>query len=106
VDDTTIILLKKEIEEIKLLNKKLKELLKAQGDEKFYVIIETLVRLETKINDLMMNINNFLRHYSKLVLEVEEIKKQVLSLRESQNLIKTNIELILQEIKEMKQKKK
>jgi len=106
MEDSAIILLKKELNDIKLLNEQLRKILKAKGEEKFYVIIENLVKLESKINDLLLNFNTFLKTYSKSMEEIENIKKEVRELKVINNKQNEYLNQIVSLINEIKSKKK
>ena len=106
MEDSAIILLKKELNDIKLLNEQLRKILKAKGEEKFYVIIENLVKLESKINDLLLNFNTFLKTYSKSMEEIENIKKEVRELKVINNKQNEYLNQIVSLLNDLKSKKK
>jgi len=106
MEDSAIILLKKELNDIKLLNEQLRKLLRAKGEEKFYVIIENLVKLESKLNDLLLNFNTFLKTYSKNMEEIENIKKEVRELKLINNKQNEYLNQIVALLNDLKSKKK
>jgi chromosome segregation ATPase len=105
VEDFKLVVLKKEIEEIKKINEQLKKLLKAKGDEKFFIIIENLVKVDSKINETLANSMQLLKLYTSLIKEVEEIKDMNKTILERFSLFENEIKDLKKEIKELKGKK-
>lgn len=105
MNDYKLTVLKKEIEEIKKINKQLKKLLEAKGEEKLFIIIENIVKLDSKTNDLLNNSMQLLRLYSSLIKEIEEIKENNKKILEKNLLFEDEIKNLRKKLDELKSKK-
>jgi len=105
VNDYKLTVLKKEIEEIKKINKQLKKLLEAKGEEKLFIIIENIVKLDSKTNELLNNSMQLLRLYSSLIKEIEEIKENNKKILEKNLLFEDEIKNLRKKLDELKSKK-
>jgi len=105
MEDYRLIILKKEIEEIKKINEQLKKLLKAKGEEKFFVIIENVVKIDSKLNEVLNNSIHLLKLYTSLVKEIEEIKEINTKLLEKSSLFEDEIKNLRKELNNLKNRK-
>ncbi|HIQ50646.1 MAG TPA: hypothetical protein EYH54_01590 [Nautiliaceae bacterium] len=105
MNDYKLTVLKKEIEEIKKINKQLKKLLEAKGEEKLFIIIENIVKLDSKTNELLNNSMQLLRLYSSLIKEIEEIKENNKKILEKNLLFEDEIKNLRKKLDELKSKK-
>jgi len=105
VEDYKFVVLKKEIEEIKKINSQLKKLLEAKGEEKFFIIIENIVKLDSKVNELLNNSFQLLKLYTSMIKEVEEIKNLNKEILEKNSLFENEIKNLKKELNTQKNKK-
>ena len=105
MEDYKFVVLKKEIEEIKKINSQLKKLLEAKGEEKFFIIIENIVKLDSKVNELLNNSFQLLKLYTSMIKEVEEIKNLNKEILEKNSLFENEIKNLKKELNTQKNKK-